>query len=207
MRRKMISASTRWMPITYSGHGSCLASASGKRYRNTQRADDSRRMPCSCSVSGRAARRARRRCSRLRRALDRRYFAPVAGSLPFALDLQRLPCAAPRKASTMPRVEMPAALRREVLEGLLARPGRLVGAHRGERVVDVGHRDDARAQRDVVADQAVRDSPSRRTSRGGRARSARPCARTWRRCPSGSRGRSPGGGASPATRPRRAAPA
>ena len=53
------------------------------------------------------------------------------------------------------RVEVAAGLRREMLEGLLARPGLLVGPHRGERVVHVGHRDDARAQRNMVADQPV----------------------------------------------------
>src|SRR5439155_1496936 len=44
----------------------------------------------------------------------------------------------------------------EVLERLLGGPGGLIGAHRGKRVVNVGHRDDARAERNMVADEPVR---------------------------------------------------
>src|SRR5258705_6284419 len=50
---------------------------------------------------------------------------------------------------------MPAALGGEVLERPFRRPRLLVGPQRGERVVDVRHGDDAGAQRNVVAHQAV----------------------------------------------------
>src|SRR5512138_3555729 len=51
---------------------------------------------------------------------------------------------------------MLSGLARQMLERLLARPGFLVGAYRSERVVHVGHGDDARAEGNVVTDQSVR---------------------------------------------------
>src|SRR5690606_19003457 len=54
------------------------------------------------------------------------------------------------------RVEMPAALRLQELDAFGERPGVLVGAFRDERVEHVGHGDDTRHQRDVLAVQSVR---------------------------------------------------
>ena len=50
----------------------------------------------------------------------------------------------------------PRRLAGDIVEGLGARPCGLVRPHGSERVVDIGDGDDARAQRDVIADEAVR---------------------------------------------------
>jgi hypothetical protein len=159
MRRKMMSDSTKCVSITYSGQVSRWPSASGSRYSAPSAVITSRRMPCSCSVSGRAARRAR---SRAKKPVGAAAAASVDSAIrrgpravaPLILGLQYF-LAHAQEGFDHARVEVPAALRAQVVERLLARQGRLVRPHRGQRVIHVGHCDDARAQRDVVADQPV----------------------------------------------------
>src|SRR5207344_848677 len=112
---------------------------------------------------------ARARCPGARRG------APVAGRWDRVQAWRRLPPSGPALAQArfaplvlhldhlffhgaegvdQARVEVLAALRLEVFVSLLALPGGLVRARRGERVVHVGDGDDARAERDMVADQA-----------------------------------------------------
>ena len=59
-----------------------------------------------------------------------------------------------------PRVEELAALREELLDGLIDRPGGFVRPFVREGVKDVAHGDDAALDRDCVATQPVRISPS-----------------------------------------------
>src|SRR6185436_16837442 len=54
------------------------------------------------------------------------------------------------------RVEMPPALLLEEFDAFVERPRTLVRALRNERVEHVGHGDDARDERDVLAVQSVR---------------------------------------------------
>ena len=127
MRRKMMSASTRWMPITYSGNVSCLSSASGSRYRKTSELMTSRRMPCSCSVSGRAFSRARSPASGPAAAAG----AATLGSAirPFVLDLDHF-LARPEERLDHAWIEMLARLGAHVIERVLARPGSCTDAPR-----------------------------------------------------------------------------
>src|SRR5688500_14515170 len=146
------------MPITYSGSVSCWSSASGSRYRKTSELRTSRRIPCSCSVSGRAFRRARRSATKPGRAAAAAAAGPAlsGGAItPLMLDFEHF-ARRGEEGLQDARIEVAAGLGAHVVERLLARPGLLVRPHRGQRVVHVGHRDDARAQRDVVADEAVR---------------------------------------------------
>ena len=72
----------------------------------------------------------------------------------------------------------PSSTDRERLAGRLA-----IGPVGGHRLEGVGHEDDARLQRDLLAGQPVRDSRRRRSARGGGAPSApRPPCRRPGRC-------------------------
>src|SRR5207302_10022073 len=106
---------------------------------------------------------ARARCPVARRAARAAWRSARRGPpsafrwrvLPLALDLPHLGLHA-KKGIDHARIEMPPCLCSDVFEGALLGPGGLVGPHRGQRVVDVRHRDDAGAERNMIADQAVR---------------------------------------------------
>src|SRR5688500_16771445 len=100
----------------------------------------SRTIACSCSVSGRARRRARAPAIRPRRATLALLGSAIS---PFVLNFQDF-LARPEERLDHARVEMPAGLGTHVAECFLARPCLLVRSHRAERVVHVRHRDDAR---------------------------------------------------------------
>src|SRR5918995_1889009 len=61
------------------------------------------------------------------------------------------------------RVEVGAAVGRQVGQGAVGGPGRPVGAVRGQRVPDVGHGHDAGGQRDLLPRRGRRDSRAHRS--------------------------------------------
>src|SRR6266705_5287055 len=135
--------------------GSRPPKACGRRYRNSITATNSRTIACSCSVSGRPLRRAR-----IPARIDFSVIGPRPGSLrqpvgkPFADGKDFL--SVPHHDFHELRIKMPAGVLLHVDERFLHGPGRLVGADRGERVVDVSDSDDSRLKRNVLTPQAGR---------------------------------------------------
>src|SRR5438445_980394 len=129
--------------------------ACGSRYRNSTEYTTSRTIACSCSVSGRAARRARRPAR-----IDFSAIRPGPGSLrqpigkPFADGKDFV--SVPRQNFDKLRIKMPAGVLHHVDERFFHWPRRFVGANRSERVVDVRDGDDSRFKRDVLAPEAGR---------------------------------------------------
>src|SRR5216683_3370114 len=128
--------------------------ASGSRYRTRSAPTTSRTIACSYSVPADAETRAGTTvrvdiCAIKDLApglLHRLIGEPLADRDDFF--------AVPRQEFHEPRIEMLAGLFLHVDERVPDGPRGLVGAHRGQRVVDVRDRDDARLQRNVIAFQA-----------------------------------------------------
>src|SRR5437762_12318789 len=127
--------------------------ACGNRYRNSTAPTTSRTIDCSYSVPAEA------RAGTTARG-DFGVIGPGSGSLrqpvgkPFAdgKDFLSVP---PHDFHKL-RIKMPAGVLLHVDERFRHGPGRLVGADRSERVVDVGDGDDSRFKGDVLAPQSGR---------------------------------------------------
>src|SRR2546422_8133840 len=134
---------------------SMLPKACGSRYRNRTEYTTSRTIACSCSVSGRAARRARRPAR-----IDFSAIRPGPGSLrqpigkPFAAGKDFV--SVPREDLDKLRIKMPAGMLHHVDKRFFHWPRRFVGANRSERVVDVRDDVDACCSRYVLAPEACR---------------------------------------------------
>ena len=125
----------------------------------------------SAAANGQAASaRDRRRAARRRPSLRRQ-----------ARGADEAPAAAARAAQDAERrderrVELAAGAAAQLVERLLLAEHRAVGARLAHRAEGVADRDDPRAERDLVAGQAVGVAARRPSARGSRARARRPRA-------------------------------